>query len=102
MDLIMKIALTSVLYNPLPIANNLCDYIKTDWFVCMNEGTHDYSIKKKMKEFNENVEDCKLVNFVNEEDRTLCYYEHSDGTKSIFIQSLNNCPLKKQCLGNIK
>ena len=102
MDILAKIALTSILYNPIPVANNICDYIMRDWFVCMNEDKHDYTVKKKIQEFNDKVDDCKLIKFEHEENITLCYYEHPDGTKSIFEQPLNNCPFKKQCLGNLK
>jgi len=99
MEFIFKIALTSILYNPVPVVNNVCDYIMTDWFVCMNEDKHDYTIKKETDEFNKRVADCKLIEYKFDEGKHKCTYEHPDGTRSLYFFDNKNCSYTKQCLG---
>jgi hypothetical protein len=99
MDNVLAFIFSMVAYNPMPVVNNACDYIKTDWFVCMNEDNHDYTIKKETDEFNKRISDCKLIEYKFDEGKHKCTYEHPDGTRSLFFLDNKNCSYTKKCLG---
>ena len=99
MDTIINFFVTMVAYNPLPVINNACDYIMRDLIVCANEDKHDDTIKKSIEDFNKRVKDCKLIFYKFEDGKHMCFYEHPDGTRSIFFEDTKNCSFKKQCLG---
>ena len=99
MDSIINFLVTMVAYNPMPVINNACDYIMRDLIICANEDKHDSTIREKKFEFDERVKDCKLIKFKTEDGKNMCFYEHPDGTKSIFYEDNKNCPHTKKCLG---
>ena len=99
MDTIVSMVMMSIAYNPLPIMQGACDYIMRDLIVCANEGKHDDTIKKNIEDFNKRVSDCKLIKYKYEDNKHMCFYEHPDGTRSIYFEDTKNCAFKKQCLG---
>tara|TARA_Y100000114_G_scaffold92269_1_gene85746 strand:- start:488 stop:790 length:303 start_codon:yes stop_codon:yes gene_type:complete len=99
MESILSAIWMSIAYNPIPIITNACDYIMRDLIVCANEDKHDDTIKKSIEDFNKRVSDCDLIKYEYRDGKHMCFYEHPDGTKSIFFEEGKNCSHKKQCLG---